>query len=77
MDEKKLDLLYKAICTLNDNPVVKHMTEAMLANESGLSLPDVQRGLKDLKKEGKIKAYRVDITRSRKGTYYTPFVTEN
>lgn len=57
-----------AVGTLNDNKVVKHMSYAMLASESGLSPEKVRLVIGDLVNEGLLK--RFDVSRSKRVPRY-------
>lgn len=68
-------LVFNAIVALNENRVTKHMTEAMIANESGVAIADVQACIKALMLEGRIKRFRIDVSKRRRQYYYTPCYT--
>lgn len=57
-----------AIGVLNDNPVVKHMSYAMIANASGLQESKVRIVVDELLSEGRL--IRVTVNTGRVPRYY-------
>lgn len=57
-----------AIGVLNDNPVVKHMSYAMIANTSGLQESKVRIVVDELLSEGRL--IRVTVNTGRVPRYY-------
>lgn len=65
-------LVLSAIVALNNNRVVTHMTDAMLAAESGMSISSIPYSIKSLMAKGSIKRYRINVSKKRRQYYYVP-----
>lgn len=66
--QEERDAVLTAISILNDNPVVKHMSYAMISSESGLSPEKTRITVNDLVTEGKL--LRCEVNKGKVARYY-------